>query len=184
MPATTTLLSSPPGVTPHLQRWRSSMTLLSISARPARWTASSRSRARAVWRSASGGGGPDPRPVTSPTTTCLRNLPALSTTSSHTLDTAAESKRLASGRACRASKDSASRSEQRSWSSPLRQARRRKAKAKERAALLPTLARPIAARSPGGRLSSPTSCPCPRLWSTGLSGGGDEGCAVRPRAVR
>lgn len=55
---------------------------------------------------------------THPVTTDRRNLVALSTTSSHTEDTVLSSKREASGRARRASRDSCNSSLQRSASSP------------------------------------------------------------------
>lgn len=84
-----------------------------------------------------------------PATTECRNLDALSTTSSHTDDTDPSSNRVASGRDWRASRDSCSSSLQRSASSPERQARRRNANAKLRAARDPTRARPMVAFSAG-----------------------------------
>lgn len=86
---------------------------------------------------------------TYPLTTPCRKPEALSTTSSQTLDTRLSSKSVASGRDCRASSDSCNSSLHRSESSPDRHARRRKAKAKLRAALDPTLAKPIVAFSAG-----------------------------------
>lgn len=86
---------------------------------------------------------------TYPLTTPCRKPDALSTTSSQTLDTRLSSKSVASGRDCRASSDSCNSSLHRSESSPDRHARRRKAKAKLRAALDPTLAKPIVAFSAG-----------------------------------
>ena len=87
--------------------------------------------------------------ITYPATTECRNLEALSTTSSHTLDTDPSSNKLASGKDWRASRDSCSSSIHRSESSPDLQARRRNAKAKLRAALDPTRASPIVAFSAG-----------------------------------
>lgn len=55
---------------------------------------------------------------THPSTTCRRNLSDLSTTSSHTGETELSSKSVASGRDCKASRDSVSSSLQRSASSP------------------------------------------------------------------
>lgn len=59
-----------------------------------------------------------PKEETYPVTTDLRNLVALSTTSSHTEDTVPSSKRDASGRARSASSDSCNSSLHRSASSP------------------------------------------------------------------
>ena len=84
---------------------------------------------------------------THPTTTDLRKFVAFSTTSTQTLDMEDSSKSVASGNDWRASRASLRSSEQRSESSPDRQALRRKAKAKDSAVLAPTLARDAVARS-------------------------------------
>ncbi len=87
--------------------------------------------------------------ITHPSTTDLRNLAALSTTSSQTVDTEFSSNNVASGSDRSASRESCNNSLQRSASSPDLHARRRNAKAKPRAAREPTRASPIVAFSAG-----------------------------------
>lgn len=82
-----------------------------------------------------------------PTTTWRRNFADLSTTSSHTRETLDSSKSVASGKDCSASRDSVNNSLHKSASSPERQARRKNANEKFRAAREPTLARPTVAFS-------------------------------------
>ena len=84
-----------------------------------------------------------------PSTTDLRNLAALSTTSSHMCDTECSSNRLPSGNDWRASKLSCKSSLHKSMSSPDLHARRRNANAKLIAALEPTRAKPVVALSRG-----------------------------------
>ena len=71
--------------------------------------------------------------------TDLKNFEVRSTTSNQTADTVDSSKSEAGGSNLKASKVSSKRSVQRSPSSPLRQARRKKAKAKLKAARDPNL---------------------------------------------
>lgn len=77
-----------------------------------------------------------------PVTTWRKNLADLSTTSSQTCDTLFSSNKVASGRDWSASNDSVSNSLQISISSPERQARRKYAKEKFKAAREPTRASP------------------------------------------
>ena len=91
--------------------------------------------------------------TTHPRQTSVRNFIARSTTSIQTSDTAPVSKRRATGISWRIPSASWSTSAQRSLSSPDLQVRLRKAKAKERAARAPTLARPDVARLPRDSLA-------------------------------
>ena len=163
----------------EFQSLSKSITLLSISDKFALCTANSHKSAKARCRSSTGGpegGWPAIWPgAIWPWTTWCRNLVALSTPSSHTLLTFSVWKSEASGRACRASSDSDNNSEHKSWSSPDLQARLKKAKAKLRAALDPTRARPTAAFSPGDvaadleHLELELEILC-WVWDTGKSG--------------
>ena len=89
---------------------------------------------------------------TYPRQTSVRNFMVRSTTSNQTADTVPLSKRSATGISWRIPNASWSTSVQRSLSSPDLHARLRKAKAKERAALAPTLASPDVARLLGDSL--------------------------------
>lgn len=82
---------------------------------------------------------------THPWQTDWRKLMQRSTASSQTLETFCWSNKEGMGRSCRMSSACCSTSEHRSQSSPERHARRRNAKAKDRAALVPSLARPSVA---------------------------------------
>ena len=122
---------------PRLQRSNNNLTIFKSSCNEPLCKANSNNKVKAVCRSLSG----TSTESIWPWTTDLKNFEVRSTTSSQTEDTVDSSKSEAGGSNLNASKVSSKRSVQRSPSSPLRQARRKKAKAKLKAARDPNLKR-------------------------------------------